>query len=76
MKNIEFYLQKGDMKSYSHEATLAFIEKGKILEESMISILNTMRRKRNRMKYYGRRSSPEEAKEALDFAKKIMPLLL
>lgn len=63
-------------KSYSHEATIAFLSKEKILEENSINILDSMRRKRNRMKYYGRKSSPEEAKEALEFAKKILPVLL
>ena len=38
-------------KSYSHEATIAFLSKEKILEENSINILDSMRRKRNRMKF-------------------------
>lgn len=63
-------------KSYSHEASIAFLLKKKILEESRINILDAMRKKRNRMKYYGRKSNSEEAKDALSFAKKVLPILI
>ena len=56
-------------KSYSHEASIAFLKRGGI-EESTILELDNFRHLRNSSKYYGKKISADSAAEILRFYKK------
>jgi len=56
-------------KSYSHEASIAYLNKFKV-EDSAILELDDFRYKRNSSKYYGKEINEEEAKEIVKFYKK------
>jgi len=59
-------------KSFSHEATISFLQKFKEFSAEEISDFGRMRKKRNGMKYYGRYCSVEDAKEAAEVAEKLL----
>jgi len=62
-------------KSYSHEASIAFLRKFSSLTESELNQFDTLRKKRNGSKYYGEAADVLEAKEALQFANTLLPKL-
>ncbi len=62
-------------KSYSHEASISFLLKIKNLSSSEVEKIDRLRKKRNGMKYYGRKSNPEEAENALKFATNVFKKL-
>jgi len=53
-------------KSYSHEASIAYLKKFEISEKIIIE-LDRFRDKRNSSKYYGKSISEDDAKEIMDF---------
>ncbi len=55
-------------KSYSHEASIAYLRKYKI-EDSVIMELDSLRYKRNSSKYYGKGISPDDVLEIIRFYK-------
>lgn len=57
-------------KSYSHQASFAYLEKYGF-DESVLDALDKYRYKRNGSKYYGYAVSIEEAKDILDFYERI-----
>ena len=61
-------------KSYSHEASIAFLKKFQ-LTESELNQFDTLRKKRNGSKYYGETADIIEAKEVLQFANTLLPKL-
>jgi hypothetical protein len=62
-------------KSYSHEASIAYLKKYKI-EDSVLMQLDGLRFKRNSSKYYGKMLVEEDADEALAFHNKYFNKLL
>ncbi len=56
-------------KSYSHQASFAYLSKYDF-DEAILDTLDRFRYKRNGSKYYGQGISIEEAKEILEFYKK------
>lgn len=63
-------------KSFSHEATISFLQRFKGISVKEISEFDRMRIKRNGMKYYGKSCSVEEAKEAVEFAENLIKKLI
>src|SRR3989338_9263480 len=59
-------------KSFSHEASISFLQKFKDITPKEISEFDRMRSKRNGMKYYGKGCSEDEDKEAVELADKLM----
>ena len=59
-------------KSYSHEASIAFLKKFPLLTESELNQFDILRKKRNGSKYYGEAADIMEAKEALQFANSLL----
>ena len=55
-------------KSFSHEATISFLQKFKEITAKEISEFDRMRAKRNGMKYYGKSCSEKDLEEAIKFA--------
>ena len=62
-------------KSFSHEATVAFIQRFDEFTVREISGFDRMRIKRNGMKYYGKSCSADDAKEAMEFAESLIKKL-
>ncbi len=63
-------------KSFSHEATISFLQQFKELSTKEITEFNRMRTKRNGMKYYGKSCSEKDMEEAIKFAEPVMKKLL
>lgn len=63
-------------KSFSHEATVAFIQRFDEFTVREISGFDRMRIKRNGMKYYGKSCSADDAKEAIGFAESLIKKLI
>ena len=63
-------------KSFSHEATVSFLQQFNEISIKEISEFDRMRRKRNGMKYYGKPCSIEDAKDSVEFAGKFMEKLI
>ncbi len=63
-------------KSFSHEATVAFIQRFDEFSVREISGFDRMRIKRNGMKYYGKSCSADDAKEAMEFAESLIKKLV
>ncbi|MBL7160658.1 MAG: hypothetical protein ISS93_02265 [Candidatus Aenigmarchaeota archaeon] len=59
-------------KSYSHEAPIAYI-KNKGLSEGEAHAINHFRFLKNRTKYYGKRVSVADSREAVSMAEKMLP---
>ena len=62
-------------KSYSHEASIAFLQKFNI-EESIILELDNFRYQRNSSKYYGKNISLESTTEIINFYNKYSEKLI
>lgn len=63
-------------KSFSHEATISFLQQSKEMTAKEIADFDRMRAKRNGMKYYGKFCSVKDAEEAIKFAESLMKKLL
>jgi len=72
---IESQLAVEGYKSYSHEATILFLKKFKDITEQEISMLDNLRKVRIGLKYYGKESNPEDARQTLVLLKTILPKL-
>ena len=59
-------------KSFSHEATISFLQNFDEFSIGELTEFDRMRRKRNGMKYYGKSCSIEDVKEAIEFAENIL----
>lgn len=62
-------------KSYSHEASIAFLGRYKEFSPSLIENFDRIRRLRHGSRYYGERTSVSDAKSAKELAKIIVPKL-
>lgn len=72
---IEAKLASEGYKSYSHEATILFLKNFSQFTEQETDFLDNVRKTRNKIKYYGKESTSEEAKIVLEFMNKILPKL-
>lgn len=63
-------------KSFSHEATISFLQGFSELSPKEIADFDRMRIKRNGMKYYGKSCSEKDAEEAIKFAGSLIRKLL
>ncbi|MDI6721631.1 MAG: HEPN domain-containing protein [Candidatus Aenigmarchaeota archaeon] len=63
-------------KSFSHEATISFLQHYKEISSKEIADFDRMRVKRNGMKYYGKSCSEKDVEEAINFAEPLMKKLL
>ena len=63
-------------KSFSHEASISFLQQFKDLSAKEISDFDRMRIKRNGMKYYGKSCSEKDVEEAIKFSDALMRKLL
>jgi hypothetical protein len=59
-------------KSYSHEATILYLKKFKQITEPEIAFADNLRKLRNNIKYYGKESTAEEAKKAINLMNKML----
>lgn len=62
-------------KSYSHEASIAYLTKDKDFSPMLLEGFDRLRRKRHGIHYYGQRVSIADAQEARELAKIIIPKL-
>jgi len=62
-------------KSFSHEASISFLQQFKELSAKEISDFDRMRIKRNGMKYYGKSCSENDVEEAVKFSDALMKKL-
>jgi len=62
-------------KPYSHEALISFLLEHKLLDEGIIRILDNFRALRNDSVYQAQKISLNKCLEALDFAKKTLPII-
>lgn len=62
-------------KSYSHVASIAFLQKYSELSPTEINTLNTAREKRNLSKYYAKKITLEETKDIIEFYHHVKPKL-
>ncbi len=71
---IDAILYAEGYKSYSHEASIAYLEKlGFSIKEIMD--VDRLRKKRNGIKYYGEASTKEEAEETITIAEEMIKKL-
>ena len=63
-------------KSFSHEATISFLQQFKEVTAKEIAEFDRMRAKRNGMKYYGKSCSLYDVEEAIKFSEPLMKKLL
>lgn len=63
-------------KSFSHEATISFLQQFKSITAKEIAEFDRMRIKRNGMKYYGKSCSIKEAQGAIKFTESLIKKLL
>lgn len=63
-------------KSFSHEASISFLQKFKEFSAEEISEFDRMRKKRNGMKYYGKSCHVTDAKDAIEFAEKLIKKIM
>lgn len=63
-------------KSFSHEATISFLQRFKEISTKEISEFDRMRRKRNGMKYYGKSCTVRDVKEVIEFADKMIKKIM
>jgi len=62
-------------KPLSHEAIIAFLIKNKYLSEEKINILDNYRILRNKSVYQAEKISIDKCKEAIKFAKEVLPAI-
>ena len=60
-------------KSYSHEASIAYLYNDKDFTPSLLEELDRLRRKRHGIHYYGKRVSAEDAQDARKLAQVLVP---
>ena len=63
-------------KPYSHEALISFLKGGSYLDEAMINVLNSYRILMDNSVYRAEKISLEKCKEAIDFAKDALPVII
>ena|SRR3989304_3579377 len=63
-------------KSFSHEASISFLQQFKELSAKEISDFDRMRIKRNGMKYYGKSCSEKDVEDSIKFAENMIKKLL
>jgi len=63
-------------KSFSHEASISFLQKFSDLSKTELEILDGIRKKRNDSKYYGKTVDKNQAVEDIKFLKKIFEKLI
>ena len=66
-------MQVKGYKPYSHEALIAFLKKEKLMSNSKINRFNKYRILRNKSVYEAKKVSVDTSKEALEFAKELLP---
>lgn len=66
-------MQLKGYKPYSHEALISFLKKEKLLSLRKINMLNKYRILRNKSVYEAKKISVQTSKQALEFAKEIVP---
>ncbi|PIN80934.1 hypothetical protein COV16_00140 [Candidatus Woesearchaeota archaeon CG10_big_fil_rev_8_21_14_0_10_34_8] len=66
-------MQVMQYKPYSHEAVVAFVKDNKYLDENNSNKFNNYRILRNKSVYLAENISEEKSKEAVEFAKDIVP---
>ncbi|MFH2021383.1 MAG: hypothetical protein ABIJ34_08285 [archaeon] len=69
---LQSYLAADGYKAYSHEAIIAFAKENSIISEADAFEANRIRQIRNDINYRAKLVTPYEAKEAIDFADKII----
>lgn len=74
-KLIDSILSLEGYKSYSHEASILFLKKFSIFEESEIIFLDNLRKIRNGIKYYGKEADIDSALKSINFMNSIIPKL-
>ncbi len=63
-------------KSFSHEASISFLQKFSEFNKIELEILDKIRKKRNDSKYYGKIIDKNQAEEDIKFLKKIFDKLI
>ena len=66
-------MEIGGYKPYSHEALISFLKEQKLLDDEKTNILDNYRVLRNNSVYKAEKVSLEKCKEALAFAKLVLP---
>jgi len=66
-------MQLAKYKPLSHEAIISFLQTHRYISEEKINILNNYRILRNKSVYQAEKISVEKCKEAINFAKKVLP---
>ena len=66
-------IMKG-FKSYSHEASVAYLQETNC-EGALIALLNRLRERRNGIKYYGKSAKKEDAEKAIRVCKALFTTL-
>ena len=66
-------MQLAKYKPLSHEAIISFLQKHKYMSEEKINLLNNYRILRNKSVYLAEKISIEKCKEAIKFAKGVLP---
>jgi hypothetical protein len=59
-------------KSYSHEASIAYLQKFKELSSTELERFDALRKKRNDVKYYAKKAISVEARQAIEFADQLL----
>jgi len=72
---IDSILSLGGYKSYSHEASILFLERFSDISESERLFLDNLRKVRNGIKYYGKEIDSIEVKKVMGFMDLILPKL-
>ena len=67
------FMQLKGYKPYSHEALISFLKEEKLLSPQIINNIDRYRVLRNKSVYESEKISIDVCKEALDFAKKLLP---
>ncbi|MEM3374777.1 MAG: hypothetical protein QXE31_06215 [Candidatus Woesearchaeota archaeon] len=73
---LDAILLKNNLKSYSHQANISYAKEKKILNQKDSIILDELRDKRNKSKYYGFSFEIKELIEKINEAKRIYNLIL
>lgn len=72
---IDGILYQEGYKSYSHEASIAYLHTLGFSQTDIVTV-DRLRKKRNGIKYYGENITPEEAVDALQIAERVIKELL
>lgn len=63
-------------KSFSHEASISFLQRFNDFSAAEIAEFNRLRIKRNGMKYYGKSCSTTDVEEAIKFAERLLKKII